>query len=186
VYSDGKRMRTSDDILDTLYTLDFLCAQRKIVAELIILGGSGILLNLEMMDEQFRSTRDIDVNLIATNDTKSLLATLSEVNIDIIGGVMEVPPMEDFKDRKNSFHELDADFKSLRIYVPEIELLACSKIFSTREKDLIDLKETSLLKKCDRDKLLSLVEEYKGYILNINNPDLNYHQLHDILKELGI
>jgi Nucleotidyltransferase of unknown function (DUF6036) len=137
-------IRNADEILDKLYTLDYLCLKRNIVAELVVLGGSGILLFMELNGKKFRPTRDIDVNLLATNNMEALISSLAEVNIGIVGGVMEVPPMEDFK-KKDSLFELDVDFSAIRVYVPSIELLACCKIFSTREKDLIDLKETSIL-----------------------------------------
>ena len=55
--------------------------------------------------------------------------------------------MEDFK--KTELFKLEGiDFEAIKIYVPSIELLACSKIFSTREKDLRDLKETDILNLC--------------------------------------
>lgn len=180
-----REIRNVDEILDKLYTLDYLCLQRNVVAELVVLGGSGILLFMELNGKTFRPTRDIDVNLIATNNMEALLSSLAEVNIDIVGGVMEVPPMEDFKD-KDSLFELDVNFSAIRVYVPSIELLACCKIFSTREKDLIDLKETSILENCNKEKLMKMIEEYKEYLLNPSNPDLNLHELDNIFKEKGI
>ena len=63
--------------------------------------------------------------------------------------------------------------------------LACSKIFSTREKDLKDLQETDILNMCDREKLMGMVEEYKGYMINPNNLDVNVHKLALILKKRG-
>lgn len=92
---------------------------------------------------------------------------------------------EDLRNKESLF-ELDLDFSAIRVYVPTIELLACCKIFSTREKDLIDLKETPILEKCDTEKLLEMVAEYREYLLNPSNRDLNLYELDNILKEKGI
>lgn len=180
-----EEIRDVEAILDKLYTLDFLCARQGVVAELVVLGGAGLLLFLEQVGEQFRPTRDIDVNLIGTNNMGILLRVLEEVNIDVVGGIIEVPPLEDFRN-KDLLFELDVNFSAIRVYVPSIELLACCKIFSTREKDLVDLKETPILEKCDKEKLMKMVEEYKEYLLNPSNRDLNLYELDRILKEKGI
>ncbi|GEL78715.1 DUF6036 family nucleotidyltransferase [Tenuibacillus multivorans] len=179
------RLHSSDDILTKLNILDHICQTRGIVAELAILGGSGILLYMENIGQSFRPTQDIDVNLINTNDIQKLTEALSEAGIDLIGGISEVPPLEDYTNI-DFLYEINAEFDNLRIFVPDIELLACFKIFSSREKDLIDLKETDILKQCNKEKLIGLVDEYKQYILKLDNPDLNLHQLFHILKEKGI
>jgi len=175
----------SDDILDKLYTLDYLCKKEDIYAELIIFGGAGILLLLEKLGTTFRSTRDIDVNLLSTNNKDALVVILHEVGIDIVSGVIEVPPVEDFN-TNGSKYELEVDFSAIRVFVPTFELLAISKIFSTREKDLVDLKEFPILENCDLNKLTDMITEYKNYVLNPDNPDLNLHQLVDILPPMDI
>ncbi|MGG1573233.1 DUF6036 family nucleotidyltransferase [Fictibacillus sp. NRS-1165] len=176
-------LRNADDILDKLETLDYLCLQQRIVADLLIVGGSGILLFMEQEGREFRPTRDVDVNLLDTNDQKALFALLSDVGIEVVGGVMEVPPMEDFRDTESLFKIDSAEFSAINVYVPTIEMLACTKIFSKREKDLFDLRETQILESCNLEKLLFMVEEYRGYVTNPNHPDLNLHQLVDIIKE---
>ncbi|GKV69768.1 hypothetical protein NCCP2716_22660 [Sporosarcina sp. NCCP-2716] len=75
---------------------------------------------------------------------------------------------------------------NIEIYIPSIELLACTKIFSKREKDLQDLRDTDLLLLCDKQELLSMADEYLGYMLNPEDPDLNYHQLRSIPDQKGI
>ena len=94
---------------------------------------------------------------------------------------MEVPPAEDFKE-KDSLFELKIEFDALRVFVPSLELLACCKIFSVREKDLIDLEETTILEHCNKEKLLGMVDEYKRFLLNPNQIDLNLHELPRIFK----
>lgn len=70
------------------------------------------------------------------------------VNIDIVGGVKEVPPPEDLEDRSNHYI-MKMDFKAIKAYLPSIELLACTKIFTDRQKDLDDLENTNILEQCD-------------------------------------
>jgi hypothetical protein len=65
-------------------------------------------------------------------------------------------------------------------------MLACCKIFSKREKDLIDLINTDLLVSCDKEKLLKMIDEYKDYLLNPNDPDINFRQLDNIFTRKGI
>ena len=90
--------------------------------------------------------------------------------------------MEDFSGGELFMIE-GVDFQSIKIYVPSIELLACSKIFSTRQKDL---QETDILDLCDKEKLLAMVEEYKTHMINPGNKDINVYSLDNILKEKGI
>ena len=80
----------------------------------------------------------------------------------------------------------NAGFQYIEVFVPTLELLACTKIFSKREKDLQDIRDTDLLVLCDKDELMQLVDEYKDYLLNINDADLNLHQLDNIFKQKGI
>lgn len=175
----------SDEIIDNLFTLDYLCMTRGVTADLLILGGAGIALLMEINDDTFRMTRDIDVNLLESSDEQAIRSVLGEADIDIVGGVMELPPMEDFREEDNR-RQLDLDFSAIRVFLPSIELLACAKLFSKREKDMIDLKESKLLDYCDKDKLLSLVEEYKDYMLRPDDTFVNVHELVHILEEKGI
>ena len=175
----------TEEILDRLELLDIYCVAGQVQAELIILGASGILLFMEMQKQTFRPTRDIDVNVLSATNSNQIYELLQKVKIDTVGGVMELPPMEDFKGTE--LFELEGiDFEAIKIYVPSIELLACSKIFSNREKDLRDLKETNILNHCNIEKLLGMVEEYKGYMINPDNPDINVYQVKEILKVKGI
>jgi len=96
---------------------------------------------------------------------------------------MEVPPQEDLEEEKNL---LEFGLEAISVYLPDLELLACCKIFSTREKDLQDLERFEILDKCNKVKLLKMVEEYKSYLLNPTNPDLNVHQLDRIFSEREI
>lgn len=180
-----KEFRTKDEVLKALYTLDLYCGQEGVSADLVMLGGSAILTLMEHNGLEFRPTMDIDINILSVSDMRKFTKQLERVNVEIVGGVMEVPPLEDFRN-KDSIYEIEMDFKAIRVYLPNLELLACCKIFSTREKDLKDLENTAILTKCNKEKLMTMVEEYKLYLLNPSNPDLNLHQLDRILNEKGI
>jgi hypothetical protein len=180
----GPVLEKTDEILERLDHLDFLCEQHNIQAELVILGGAGILLLMEMYGRSFRSTRDIDVNLLSASNKEKIHKLLEQTQIEIVGGVIDLPPIEDFKDGEK--FKIDSDFQAIKVYVPSIELLACTKIFSKREKDLRDLKETSVLNMCDKYKLMKMVEEYKENMFNPNDMDVNVHELTNILEEKGI
>lgn len=180
----GRIMKKSDEIFERLDILDILCEKQKVKAELVILGGAAILILMEMNNRTFRPTRDIDVNILSATNYEEIYKLLEQSNIDIVGGVMELPPMEDIRD--GAKYKIDLDFNSIKVYVPAIELLACTKIFSKREKDLRDLEESSLLDLCDKNKLIKMVEEYKENMLSQNDIDINVHQLEHILIQKGI
>ena len=180
-----KVFHNADEIIDNLFTLDYLCKNRDVTADLLILGGAGIALLMEINDHSFRITRDIDVNLLDSSDEQAILSTLKELNIDIVGGVMELPPMEDFRIKHNHY-QLNLDFSAIRVFLPSPELLACAKLFSKRGKDLEDLRESNLLNICDKVKLLEFVEDYKQYMLNPDDKFVNVHELVHILEAKGI
>lgn len=174
----------TDDVAEQLERLDLYCQLNGVKAELVMLGGAGLLVLMELLGNEFRPTRDVDVNILKATDLDLVRQSLYEADIHIVGGVMSLPPMEDIKDGKK--YKLDMDFQAITVYVPSIELLACSKLFSKREKDLRDLRDSTLLDLCDITTLLSMVEEYKPYMLNPSDPDENVHQLEVILATKGI
>lgn len=107
-----RRFFNTNDIVDSLNTLDYLCIKNGVVAELVILGGAGILINMEAEGQEFRSTQDIDVNIVSTNDFDKMYEILREANIHVVGGVMEVPPMEDMMETGAKF-ELKSNFQAI-------------------------------------------------------------------------
>lgn len=183
--SFGKKMKQSEDILMKLDELDLMCESNGIKAEILVLGGAGLMLLLELHDREFRPTRDIDINLLSSTNESGIRKILKQIAIDVIDGVIEVPPLEDFRDKEKLKIE-NAGFQYIKVFVPTLELLACTKIFSKREKDLQDIRDTDLLILCDKEELVNLVNEYKDYLLNVNDPDLNLHQLENIFKQKGI
>lgn len=181
----NKKIRSKQEVMDTLTDLDYYCKESNVIAKLVMLGGSAFLTHLDLKNESFRPTIDVDVNIMAVNDEKVFKEQLKKVNIDLVGGVMEVPPLEDLSNEKYLI-ELDYRFESIRVFIPDFELLACTKLFTKREKDLQDLKKFNIIENCDQERLFQMINEYKGNLLNPSDPDLNYHQLNSILKEKGI
>lgn len=174
----GIVIKEIDDILIRFDELDLLCESNNIKAEFILLGGAALLIHLKSAGCDCRPTRDIDVNVLSAN-TEEIYDKLNQLQIDIVGGVMELPPMEDFEGNK---YEVDScNFTAIRLFVPTIELLACTKIFTKREKDLKDLEETNILKLCDKDVLKEMINEYKEYLINPTDPDLNLHKIMNLL-----
>lgn len=175
----------SDAILDKLLEFDFHCIQKGLTGKIVVLGGSGILLFMEAMNDAFRPTRDIDVNILSASDLAAFRNMLISNGIDIVGGVSELPPQEDYIVGEN-LHRIDSDFEAIEVYVPSIEMLACTKLFSKRSKDYADLTESNLLNQCDKEKLLEMVEEYKLYMLNPNDTAINVHELLHFFELRGI
>lgn len=184
--ADKQEFKTPEEIIKAMYHLDYYCIVKDIRSEVVLLGGSAIMLSLGILNGlSFRSTNDIDVETIATTDMDLFQQSLEESNIHLVGGIMEVPPLEDLKEKTN-LYEIQQDFSNIKLFVPDIEILACCKIFSKRQKDLEDLEKTPLLDACDKGKLLGLVEEYKMELLNPNDPDINVHQLDNIFLKRRI
>jgi hypothetical protein len=173
------------DIINRLIILDRYCSEKGVVGEIVLLGGSGILAYMNLFGSQFRATLDIDVNLVSSNNEEEFIKVLQEAKIDVVGGIMEVPPLEDFNPGEG-FYELGSEFSAIRVYVPNIELLACCKIFTTRGKDLEDLENSLILEQCDLEKLMKMIDEYTQYLLNPSNSFLNLHELERILNEKGL
>jgi len=174
-------MTTIEDVLARLDRLDILCKLQGIEVNLILLGGAGMIVAMEMSGRDFRPTIDIDVQLLSSNNKTGLLEIFEELSIDEITGIVDFPPPEDFKTGDKM--KIESDFQAITVYVPEIELLACTKLFSKRQKDLTDLEMSSILELCDLIKLRRMVKEYKSYLINPDDPNLNLHHLKERLVD---
>ena len=79
----------------------------------------------------------------------------------------------------------ELNYSNLTVLVLSWEDLAIMKFYSTREKDLQDLKNFILPNIYDFAKLKTRLDYYKAdYIFDIDNPDLNLNQYINILGEL--
>lgn len=170
-----------DHIIEKLSILDILCERKNVRADLIVIGGSGMVILMEEFKKTFRPTRDIDIKIIDSTNERELVKILNEVDIHIVSGmVSDLPPIEDFRERPK--FEVEAGFTNISVYVPTPELLACTKIFSKRPKDLLDLKESGILDICRNDVLLGLIDEYSPYMLNQDDLDINVHEIKKVLN----
>ena len=79
----------------------------------------------------------------------------------------------------------ELNYSNLTVYVLSWEDLAIMKFYSTREKDLQDLKNFILPNIYDFAKLKSRLDYYRAdYIFDLGNLDLNLNQYYSILSEL--
>lgn len=179
----GTELKKADAVIEKLEILDMHCVDKNVKAKILVVGGSALLLLMEYNGKPFRPTRDVDITLMSSTDDAVIRNILAEISMDTVDGIIQMPPSEDFVDQPL---KIDIDFEAIEVYVPKVELLACTKLFSKRQKDLNDLLESDLLLLCDKDELITLVEDYKQYFIFIDHPDVNVHQLDNILKQKGI
>lgn len=174
----------ASQIVDKLELLDIMCEREGVNAELIVIGGSGLHLLMELYKKEFRPTRDVDVQLLNASDMEEINRLLRELNIHVVSsGIAALPPLDEY-DKKDAKYEIEEAFTNIKVYVPTPELLACTKIFTNRPRDLMDLKK-SLLDICDLAVLRYHIDDFKNYTLNPNDPNLNLYEIEQILKEKG-
>lgn len=145
-------------------------------AQIVLIGGQLGVYHLG--EKEYRKTYDIDV--IHKYDDKDFIELLSQYGIEQVG-VMQLPPYEDLTD-ENNCEELN--YSNLKVLIPDIEMFAVSKLMTTRGKDLNDLESTNLLKFCDRERLIKLIDDYKRYSIDKDHPDINIKQLERLLENL--
>ena len=180
-----EKMYSTDEVVTQLELLDIYCGINKTFGQILMFGGSAILISLELQNRNFRPTKDIDVGILKSSNEKALIQAIRDANFDLIVGTIEVPPREDFEAFEKQRLNLNT-LENIEVFVPSLELLACTKLFSKRQKDLDDLQDTDLLNVCDKDALQRLVDEYKDYVLNPEHPDWNYQKINDIFALRGI
>lgn len=174
-----------EDVIDNLNLLDIYCKANETTGELMMVGGSAILIALSLKNREFRPTRDIDLKILSSSNKEALINSILEADMDLIVGTIEVPPTEDFIEMEKIKIEIDT-LENINVYVPTMELLACTKLFSKREKDLDDLLNSPMLEYCNKKTLIDLVSEYKEYILNPDDWNWNFKQLDSILEKKSI
>lgn len=151
-------------------------AENNVYADVILIGG---LLGKYLLKGEFRETIDIDFMVKEVVNDSSFRKVLAKFYIDEVT-VIEIPPPEEIK-----FAET-LRFSNLNVHIPTIEYFALSKLFSTRQKDEEDLKETGILKHSNIPELVNMIDDYKDYVLNPNNKDYNFHNFDDYLQIHGI
>lgn len=176
-------METIDDIIEKLHDADLACLREGVKAQLLLLGGSGLLFLMKMLGVEFRTTSAVTVNILTATNTQRVKIVLRNTFIAVLD--VTLPDTRDFKEVRYAKVETEL-FKAIEVYVPSIEFLACTKIHSSRDKDLEDLKNTAILDVCNKQVLLELVEEYKARLVERNITFLNYCQLRSVMEERGI
>lgn len=160
------------NILENLESLNKHLQALGQTAKIIITGGSAV----SILSGGLRQTSDIDY-------LGSLPLTERELyNFQMSNDVEKILVVPDISEV--SFGK-ELKYSNLTVYVLSWEDLAIMKFYSTREKDLQDLKSFILPNIYDFAKLKTRLDYYKAdYIFDIDNPDLNLNQYYSILGEL--
>lgn len=159
-------------ILEKLNQLNLELERQAKFAKIIVTGGSAV----SLLSGGYRETRDIDYigSVPLTVEQLQTFQLSNDVEkIFIVPDISEV-----------SFDK-ELNYSNLTVYVLSWEDLAIMKFYSTREKDLQDLKQFILPQIYDFEKLKSRLEYYRAdYVFDIDNPDLNLNQYAQVLAEL--
>lgn len=182
----GRRVEeftNSKQVYRQIEVLDEHCALEGVRAELLVIGGAGLILLLEQFGREFRPTTDVDVQVLGATNMNDVQKALNKSDIHIVGGVSDLPPIEDFLLKGKKFRLNNLNLANITVYVPTPEMLACTKIFSTRPKDLYDLERSEVLDVCDLNVLRNLIDDYKLYMQNPNDMNMNVHQIERIISD---
>lgn len=159
-------------ILSILEKTNSLLANRGAKGKIIITGGSAI----SLLTKGSRVTTDIDYigNLSLSSKELNKLSLSNDVE-----GILIVPAIEEmvFDDK--------FEFSNLEVYVLSWEDLAIMKLYSTRQKDLTDLKKYILPNIQLFYRLKNRLKYYEcDYVGNLNDPDLNYNSYNSLVSGL--
>ena len=159
-------------ILEKLCQLNSELERQGKFAKIIVTGGSAV----SLLSGGYRETRDIDYigSLPLTVEQLQTFQLSNDVEkVFVVPDISEV-----------SFDK-ELNYSNLTVLVLSWEDLAIMKFYSTREKDLQDLKQFILPQIYDFEKLKSRLDYYRAdYVFDIDNPDLNLNQYAQILVEL--
>lgn len=159
-------------ILEKLGQLNLELERQDKFAKIIVTGGSAV----SLLSGGYRETRDIDY-IGSVPLTVEQLQTFQLSND--VEKIFVVPDISEV-----SFDK-ELNYSNLTVLVLSWEDLAIMKFYSTREKDLQDLKQFILPQIYDFEKLKSRLDYYRAdYVFDIDNPDLNLNQNAQILVEL--
>ena len=159
-------------ILEKLNQLNLELERQDKFAKIIVTGGSAV----SLLSGGYRETRDIDY-IGSVPLTVEQLQTFQLSND--VEKIFVVPDISEV-----SFDK-ELNYSNVTVLVLSWEDLAIMKFYSTREKDLQDLKNFILPNIYDFAKLKSRLDYYKSdYIFDIGNPDLNLNQYIAVLSEL--
>lgn len=159
-------------ILEKLNQLNLELERQDKFAKIIVTGGSAV----SLLSGGCRETRDIDY-IGSVPLTVEQLQTFQLSND--VEKIFVVPDISEV-----SFDK-ELNYSNLTVLILSWGDLAIMKFYSTREKDLQDLKQFILPQIYDFEKLKSRLDYYRSdYVFDIDNPDLNLNQYAQILVEL--
>ena len=159
-------------ILEKLNQLNLELERKDKFAKIIVTGGSAV----SLLSGGYRETRDIDY-IGSVPLTVEQLQTFQLSND--VEKIFVVPDISEV-----SFDK-ELNYSNLTVLILSWGDLAIMKFYSTREKDLQDLKQFILPQIYDFEKLKSRLDYYRSdYVFDIDNPDLNLNQYAQILVEL--
>lgn len=168
----GLPMLSLSNILENLESLNKHLQAVGQTAKIIITGGSAV----SILSGGLRQTSDIDYLGSLPLTERELYQFQMSNDVEKIFVVPDISEV--------SFDK-ELNYSNLTVLVLSWEDLAIMKFYSTREKDLQDLKTFILPNIYDFAKLKTRLNYYKAdYIFDIDNPDLNLNQYHSILSEL--
>lgn len=159
-------------IVKTLEELNTSLARRGNTGKIIITGGSAI----SILTRGERVTTDIDYvgNLALSSSELARLSLSNDVE-----GILIVPSIEEMT------FDQQFTYSNLKVYVLSWEDLAIMKFYSTRQKDLEDLKEYILPNIQLFYQLKRRLKYYEcDYVGNLNDPDLNYNSYSSLVDGL--
>ena len=159
-------------IVKTLEELNASLAKRGTTGKIIITDGSAI----SILTRGERVTTDIDYvgNLALSSSELSKFSLSNEVE-----GILIVPAI------KEMTFDQRFTYSNLIVYVLSWEDLAIMKFYSTRQKDLEDLKDYILPNTQLFHQLKRRLKYYEcDYVGNLHDPDLNYNSYSSLVNGL--
>lgn len=160
------------NIFSTLERTNSLLANKGTKGKIIITGGSAI----SILTRGARVTTDIDYIGSLSLSSKEL----NELSLsNDVEGILIVPAIEEmvFDDK--------FEFSNLEVYVLSWEDLAIMKFYSTRQKDLTDLKKYIIPNIRLFYRLKQRLRYYEcDYVGNLDDPGLNYNSYDSLVQGL--
>ena len=159
-------------IVKTLEELNASLAKRGTTGKIIITGGSAI----SILTRGERVTTDIDyVGNLALSSSELAKFSLS----NDVEGILIVPAVEEMT------FDQQFTYSNLMVYILSWEDLAIMKFYSTRQKDLEDLKDYILHNIQLFHQLKRRLKYYEcDYVGNLHDLDLNYNSYSSLVNGL--
>lgn len=147
-------IRLDDDLL--------ACYGYSSLFEMVIVGGSALILTGSAPDSRF--TTDIDV-LMASVETEEFLARY-DMNTDVSTFLYQYP--ENWKKRRR---KIDFDGQVLEVFTLSSEDLAITKLLSWRESDKADLLDMKRAGNVDEGKLQAILDDPTELQINVSEAE---------------